>query len=70
MCYGGMIRGVVAIALVMKIPVAGEPSCLVEEYCYSKEQHDCSVSTVLMIVIITNLFFGTFMKAAQKSGIE
>ena len=36
-CYGGMIRGVVAFALVMKIPVAGEASCRVPENCYTKE---------------------------------
>jgi NhaP-type Na+/H+ or K+/H+ antiporter len=60
--WGGMIRGAIAFALVMKIPYVGGPSCPDPHYCYTKEQYDLAVSTCLILVMVTTLFFGTFMK--------
>lgn len=63
--WGGMIRGAIAFALVMKIPYIGGERCKNPEYCYTKEQYDLAVSTCLMLVFITTLVFGTFMKLYQ-----
>lgn len=60
-----MIRGAIAFALVMKIPYVGSEKCDNPEYCYTKEQYDLAVSTCLMLVFITTLIFGTFMKLYQ-----
>jgi len=64
--YGGMIRGAIAFALVMKIPHFGSNSCKMPEFCFTKEEYDLAVSTTLALVMITTLIFGTFMKAAAK----
>jgi len=64
--WGGMIRGAIAFALVMKIPYVGSEKCHNPEYCYTKEQYDLAVSTCLMLVFITTLVFGTFMKMFQQ----
>lgn len=64
--YGGMIRGAIAFALVMKIPHVGSPDCKVPDFCFAKEEYDLAVSTTLALVMITTLLFGTFMKAASK----
>jgi hypothetical protein len=61
-----MIRGAIAFALVMKIPYVGGETCHNPEYCYTKEQYDLAVSTCLVLVFITTLIFGTFMKIYQK----
>jgi NhaP-type Na+/H+ or K+/H+ antiporter len=60
--WGGMIRGVIAFALVMKIPYVGSERCKNPEYCYTKEQYDLAVTTCLSLVYFTTLVFGTFMK--------
>ena len=60
-CWGGMIRGAIAFALVLKIPY----DCTVPEECYTTEQYQLAESTTLVIVMITTIFFGTFMKMAQ-----
>ena len=60
-CWGGMIRGAIAFALVLKIPT----ECAVATDCYSAEQYELATSTTLVIVMITTVFFGTFMKWAQ-----
>lgn len=52
--WGGMIRGAIAFGLVLKI----------EEDKVS--EREVIITTTLALVIITTLFFGTFMKFAQK----
>lgn len=64
--WGGMIRGVIAFALVMKIPYVGGERCKDPQYCYSREQFDLAVTTTLVLVYFTTLVFGTFMKIYQK----
>lgn len=64
--YGGMIRGAIAFALVMKIPYVGSPLCTQPEYCFTKEEYDLAVSTTLALVMFTTLLFGTFMKKASN----
>ena len=52
--YGGMIRGAIAFGLVLKIPD--------DENVFT--ERGVIVTTTLALVIITTLFFGTFMKYA------
>jgi len=52
--YGGMIRGAIAFGLVLKIP--NDPKTFTER--------SAIVTTTLALVIITTMFFGTFMKFA------
>jgi NhaP-type Na+/H+ or K+/H+ antiporter len=62
--WGGMIRGAIAFALVMKIPKIGEASCKAENPiadCYSVQNYDLMVTTTFAIVVFTTLVFGTFM---------
>lgn len=60
--WGGMIRGAIAFALVLKIPLVGTHSCTTaEEYCFSAKNYELMVSTTIIIVYITTLIFGTFM---------
>jgi len=54
--YGGMIRGAIAFALVLKIP---------EEPIHFPER-DVIITTTLALVIFTTLVFGTFMNMVQK----
>ena len=53
--YGGMIRGAIAFGLVLKIP--NDPQF---------KERGVIITTTLALVIITTLFFGTFMAFAQK----
>jgi NhaP-type Na+/H+ or K+/H+ antiporter len=53
--YGGMIRGAIAFGLVLKIP---------DEEVF--KERGVIVTTTLALVIITTLFFGTFMAFTQK----
>lgn len=59
--YGGMIRGAIAFALVLKIahecPIPGSNEC------YEDDLYMMARSTTLMVVLMTTLVFGTFMKA-------
>ena len=54
--YGGMIRGAIAFALVLKIPSGnsadGTPAF---------RERDLVVTTTLAVVIITTVLFGSFM---------
>ena len=61
--YAGMIRGAIALALVLKIPYVNSPNgnCPEPEYCYSEENYQLAVSTTLTVVMLTTLLFGTFM---------
>lgn len=62
--WGGMIRGAIAFALVLKIPYA--QYCTVDNAnCYADDLYQCARSTCLVVVFITTLVFGTFMKQAQ-----
>ena len=62
-----MIRGAIALALVLKIPYKGNPdNCPEPEYCYTTENYELAVSTTLTLVMITTLLFGTFMDPVQK----
>jgi len=64
--YAGMIRGAIALALVLKIPYVGSESCADPEYCYTEENYELVVSTTLTLVMLTTLLFGTFMDPVQK----
>lgn len=59
--YAGMIRGAIAFALVLKIPVIDTPECTQGDGCLSKVNYDLLVSTTLILVMMTTLIFGTFM---------
>ena len=54
--YGGMIRGAIAFGLVLKIPNDNKVF----------PERGVIVTTTLVLVIVTTIFFGTFMKFAQK----
>jgi hypothetical protein len=63
--YGGMIRGAIAFALVLKIPfTCSAPVAEVE--CIPNDLYEMARSTTLVIVMATTLFFGTFMKKTQS----
>lgn len=62
--WGGMIRGAIAFALVLRIPKVGEESCTSadpEKDCYSAQNFDLMVTTTFVLVVFTTLVFGTFM---------
>ena len=63
--YGGMIRGAIAFALVLKIQVC-EGTGEDEKGCYTTEQYELSVTLTMIMVMVTTLLFGTFMKVVQK----
>lgn len=65
-CYGGMIRGAIAFALVLKIEVAENGCPAKQTGCYTKNNFELVVSTTLVIVMLTTILFGTFMKPVQK----
>jgi hypothetical protein len=60
-----MIRGAIAFALVLKIPINGTIDCK-SDSCLSQENYDLLVSSTLMLVMITTLVFGTFMGKVQN----
>lgn len=62
--YGGMIRGAIAFALVLKLPEC-TPSSSADDSCFSSQIYDLFVSTTLIIVMLTTLIFGTFMGRVQ-----
>lgn len=67
--YGGMIRGAIAFALVLKITVVdtcGKIGDQPLEGCYTQKNYDLVVTTTLALVYITTLIFGTFMTFVQK----
>lgn len=68
--YGGMIRGAIAFALVLKIQVCTqdptEEEALAEKGCYSVEQYELAVTLTMIMVMGTTLLFGTFMKFTQS----
>jgi len=69
--YAGQIRGAIAFALVLKIPIAGEPGCEVNpttgtNSCVSEENYEVLVSSTLILVMVTTLVFGTFMAQVGK----
>ena len=61
-CYAGMIRGAIAFALVLRIPVCELPT---DEGCISEVNYNMLVSTTLILVVITTLVFGIPMGAVQ-----
>lgn len=63
--YAGMIRGAIAFALVLKIPIDGTIECK-SDSCLSQENYDLLVSSTLMLVMMTTLVFGTFMGKVQN----
>lgn len=64
--YAGMIRGAIAFALVLKIPVENTPECKTPGECVSEETYNVLVSTTLLLVMITTVLFGTFMSRVQN----
>lgn len=63
--YAGMIRGAIAFALVLRIPVEGTPSCTTSG-CLSQVNYDVLVSSTLILVVVTTLLFGTCMSKVQS----
>jgi len=60
--YAGMIRGVIAFALVLNIPKEGDEACeSPESDCISPAIYEVMVSTTLILVMVTTVVFGTFM---------
>jgi hypothetical protein len=57
-----MIRGAIAFALVLKIPYACPTT---PKDCFTLPDYEVAKSTTLIIVMVTTLLFGTFMKAFQ-----
>lgn len=65
--WGGMIRGVIAFALILKIPHENSHTCPEgTKDCFTSQNYELMVSTTLSIVIITTLIFATFMGHAQR----
>lgn len=62
-CYAGMIRGAIAFALVLRIPVC---SAEIPEGCISRTNYNVLVSTTLVLVVVTTLAFGSFMGKVQS----
>jgi NhaP-type Na+/H+ or K+/H+ antiporter len=61
--YAGMIRGAIAFALVLRIPVCeseGDEGCIDEIY------YEVLVSTTLILVVVTTFMFGSFMGKVQS----
>lgn len=58
--YAGMIRGPVAFALVLKIPIENTPECH-GKACVSLVNYDLLVGTTLILVMLTTLIFRTFI---------
>lgn len=56
----------IAYALVLRFPHEGDGTCKPGE-CISKEVFGSLTTTTLMLVYITTLLFGFFMKEASKS---
>lgn len=59
--YGGMIRGAIAFALVLKIPSGDSP-----DGNLAFRERNLVVTTTLAVVIITTVMFGSFMPVIQK----
>lgn len=60
--WGGMIRGIIAFALILKIPHEDSHTCPEgTKDCFTSQNYELMVSTTLSIVIITTLIFATFM---------
>lgn len=57
-CYAGMIRGAIAFALVLRIPVC---TAVAPDGCISQDYYNMLVSTTLVLVVFTTLVFGSFM---------
>lgn len=55
-----MIRGAIAFALVLKIPVEDTPDCH-GKGCLSKTNYELLVTTTLTLVMLSTLIFGTFI---------
>jgi hypothetical protein len=48
---------------VLKIPKVGNPECEGNDNCISIEVYEVLVSTTMILVMVTTLLFGNFMKA-------
>ena len=59
-----MIRGAIAFALVLRIPVC-DPTKPGEEGCITEVNYNMLVSTTLILVVVTTLVFGIPMGSVQ-----
>jgi len=62
--WGGMIRGAIAFALVMRIPLQGSESCTsdnVKENCFSEQNFELMITTTFALIVFTTVVFGSFM---------
>jgi NhaP-type Na+/H+ or K+/H+ antiporter len=64
--YAGMIRGAIAFALVLRIPVEGTIECKTPGKCVTEETYQVLISTTLILVMVTTVLFGTFMSRVQN----
>lgn len=62
-CWAGMIRGAIAFALVLRMPVCELPT---DEGCISEVNYNMLVSSTLILVVVTTLIFGIPMGAVQN----
>jgi NhaP-type Na+/H+ or K+/H+ antiporter len=71
--YAGMIRGAIAFALVLTLPVQSKDGLTCSEAgievddCFTYDNYTLMVSTTLMLVVLTTLVFGTFMGIVQST---
>lgn len=60
--YAGMIRGAIAFALVLQIPVCTEEQTENnDQSCFDRPLYELLISTTLALVMLTTILFGSFM---------
>ena len=62
--WGGMIRGAIAFALVMRTPLQGAHSCKSDNPlrdCYSEENFELMITTTFALIVFTTVVFGFLM---------
>lgn len=67
--WGGMIRGAIAFALVMRIPLRDTHSCQSEhpiKDCYSEMNFELMITTTFALIVFTTVVFGFLMSAISS----